>query len=310
MTDFGANSRQRSGLGTWLGMGNHAYKLLVAIGSLVTTLVLTLGKLTVGILSGSLALVADAMQGLIDIIVTGITVIVVSLSDRGADPAWTCGREKLEAFAALAEAVLLGIIAVFIWHLAGMKLVEGTPPMQLEAWYLGAAAVAACADFIRHLVVKRAARATGSMALEANAAHFLTDSLGTVLVTLGLIGAWYGLPVADTIAAIGVAALLSYTSFMVGRRALAMLLDRADPNLSVAVLDSLTSIAEIKSIRTLRIRRLPDHHVIDLAAEVEVSSLAALARLQDDVHHAVSAIVGKAELCAALRPVTLTRDQA
>ena len=143
------------------------------------------------------------------------------------------------------------------------------------------------------------------MALEANAAHFLTDSLGTVLVTLGLIGAWYGLPVPDTIAAIGVAALLSYTSFMVGRRALAMLLDRADPNLSVAVLDSLTSIAEIKSIKTLRIRRLPDHHVIDLVAEVEVSSLAALARLQDDVHHAVSAIVGKAELCAALRPVTL-----
>ncbi len=83
-----------------------------------------------------------------------------------------------------------------------------------------------------------------------------------------------------------------------------MLLDRADPKMSVAVLDSLTDIPEIKNIKTLHIRRLPDHHVIDLSAEVEVSGLPALARLQDEVHHAVCAIVGEAEVCAALRPVT------
>lgn len=303
MTYFTANSGLPRGLGTWLGMGNRAYKLMVAIGSLITTIFLTLGKLVIGVLSGSLALVADAMQGLIDIIVTGVTVVVVSLSDRGSDPAWTCGREKLEAFAALAEAVLLGIIAVFIWHLAGLKLVHGTPPMQIEAWYLGAAAFAAGADFIRHLIVKRAARATGSMALEANAAHFLTDSLGTVLVTLGLIGAWYGLPVADTVAAIGVAGLLSYTSFTVGRRALGMLLDRIDPEISVAVLDNLNCIPEVKSIKTLRIRRLPEHHVVDLLAEVEVGTLQELTKLERDVHHRIAAILGNAEICAALRPV-------
>lgn len=304
MTDFSANSGLPRGLGTWLGMGSRAYKQMVAIGSLITTIVLTFGKLLVGVLSGSLALVADAMQGLIDIIVTGVTVVVVSLSDRGSDPAWTCGREKLEAFAALAEAVLLGIIAVFIWHLAGLKLVHGTPPMQIEAWYLGAAAFAAAADFIRHLIVKRAARATGSMALEANAAHFLTDSLGTVLVTLGLIGAWFGLPVADTVAAIGVAGLLSYTSFSVGRRALGMLLDRIDPAVSIEVLDSLNGIAEVRDIKTLRIRRLPEHHVVDLVAEVTVPSLHDLTRLEGIVQRKVSAILGRADICAALRPLS------
>jgi len=304
MTDFSANPGLPRGLGTWLGMGVRAYKLLVAIGSLITTIVLTLGKLIIGLLSGSLALVADALQGLIDIIVTGVTVIVVSLSDRGSDPAWTCGREKLEAFAALAEAMLLGIIAVFIWHLAGLKLVHGTPPMQIEAWYLAAAAFAASADFIRHLIVKRAARATGSMALEANAAHFLTDSIGTVLVTLGLIGAWYGLPVADTVAAIGVAGLLSYTSYTVGRRALGMLLDRIDPGVSVLVLDSLTSIPEVRDVKTLRIRRLPEHHVVDLVAEVEVFSLRDLTRLEGVVDHRISALLGRVEICAALRPVS------
>lgn len=303
MTDFSANSRLPRGLGIWLGMGNHAYKLMVAIGSLITTIVLTVGKLIVGILSGSLALVADAMQGLIDIIVTGVTVGVVSTSDRGSDPAWTCGREKLEAFAALAEAVLLGIIAVFIWHMAGLKLFHGTPPMQIEAWYLGAAAVAACADFIRHLVVKRAARATGSMALEANAAHFLTDSLGTVLVTLGLLGAWYGLPVADTIASIGVAALLSYTSFVVGRRALSMLLDRIDPEVSLAVLETIQALPEVANVAQLRIRRLPEHHAVELVIDAHMQGLQDFAKIEAALHDRIVAVIGKTDLCAALRPL-------
>lgn len=302
MTDFTANNNAPRGLATWLGIGTRGYKLLVAIGSLITTIVLTVGKLVVGLLSGSLALVADALQGLIDIIVTGVTVIVVGQSDRGADPAWTCGREKLEALAALAEAVLLGIIAIFIWHLAGLKLFHGTPPMQIEAWYLGVAAFAACADFIRHMIVKRAARATGSMALEANAAHFLTDSLGTVLVTLGLLGAWYGMPVADTLAAIGVAGLLSYTAFMIGRRALGMLLDRVDPAISLAVLESIEATQDVSAIQTLRIRRLPERYVIDLVAEVEICSLKDIARLEAAIHDRIAAILGEIDLCAALRP--------
>lgn len=97
MTDFSTNSGLPRGLGTWLGMGNRAYKLMVGIGSLITTIVLTLGKLVIGVLSGSLTLVADAMQGLIDIVVTGVTV------------------------------------AVFIWHLAGLKLVHGTPPLPISS---------------------------------------------------------------------------------------------------------------------------------------------------------------------------------
>jgi len=302
MTDFSTDSGAAHPFGAWLGTGNRAYKLLVAIGSLITTIVLTMGKLVVGLLSGSLALVADALQGLIDIVVTGITVLVVGQSDRGADPAWTCGREKFEAMAALAEALLLAVIAVFIWHLAAMKLVHGTPAIEIEAWYLIAALTAAAADFIRHLIVKRAARATGSMALAANAAHFLTDSLGTVLVTLGLLGAWYGWPVADTLAALGVAALLSYTSFAVGRRAIGMLLDRTDPDLSLAVLERIEQAPEIATIRALRIRRMPDRYLVDLRADARMQDLQDIARIEALLSEQINELLGPTDLVAALRP--------
>lgn len=174
--------------------------------------------------------------------------------------------------------------------------------MQIEAWYLGAAAFAACADFIRHLVVKRAARATGSMALEANAAHFLTDSLGTVLVTLGLIGAWYGLPVADTVAAIGVAGLLSYTSLTVGRRALGMLLDRIDPELSLSVLEVIEAMPEVVAVEKLRIRRLPEHHSVDLVVVARMTELQDIARIETCLQTRIEQVLGKTDLCAAMRP--------
>ena len=302
MSDFSTDTGAPHPFGAWLGTGNRAHKLLVAIGSLITSIVLTMGKLVVGLLSGSLALVADALQGLIDIVVTGITVLVVGQSDRGADPAWTCGREKFEVMAALAEALLLAVIAVFIWHLAAMKLVHGTPAIEIEAWYLIAALTAAAADFIRHLIVKRAARATGSMALAANAAHFLTDSLGTVLVTLGLLGAWYGWPVADTLAALGVAALLSYTSFAVGRRAIGMLLDRTDPDLSLAVLERIEQAPEIATIRALRIRRMPDRYLVDLRADARMQDLQDIARIEALLSEQIIVLLGPTDLVAALRP--------
>ena len=70
-------------------------KIVVAAVSLVTSVVLSLGKLAIGLLSGSLALVADALQGLVDIVITAVTLWVVSESDRGSDPRWTAGRQRI-----------------------------------------------------------------------------------------------------------------------------------------------------------------------------------------------------------------------
>ena len=127
--------------------------------------------------------------------------------------------------------------------------------------------------------------------------------MGTVLVTLGLIGAWYGLPVADTIAAIGVAGLLSYTSFTVGRRALGMLLDRIDPRLSVAVLTRIEAMPETVEVAKLRIRRLPEHHVVDVTLVARLTGLSDIARIEADLLARIAPVLGKTDLSLALRPL-------
>lgn len=244
-------------------------KLGVAIASLLTTVALTVGKLTVGSLTGSLALVSDGLQGLIDIIVTMLTVTFILLAARGACAAWTAGRYRLEAMAALAEAALLALIGFCIWYLALQKFVHGHHVAEIEAWHLALVAAAAGVDGVRALIVGRVARATGSLALEANAAHFRTDAVGTGIVLAGLGLAHMGWPIADSVATVGLAALLLRTAWRVGHRAATILLDIADPADSLAVLAALESDPEVRDVPLLRLHRRPEGY--DVVGEVHLA---------------------------------------
>ena len=252
------------------GRDGISLKLTVALFSLVTTVVLTAVKLGLGLLTGSLGLMADGLQGLMDVMVTAVTVVFIVLAARGACAAWTTGREKLEALAALIEAALLSVIAICIWYLALQKFLFDHHVAEIETWHLTVVVVAIGADYIRAVIVGRAARATGSLALEANAAHFRTDSLGSLVVLGGIWLAHLGWPVADSLATLGLAAILTWTAWRIGHRAAQMLLDIADPAESLAALEALRGHAEVLDVPVLRLHRQGGGYAI--VAEVALAS--------------------------------------
>lgn len=299
MTDLPHESLHRS---LPSGPALRLRKMVVATISLLTSTVLSLGKLVVGLLSGSLALVADALQGLVDILITAITLWVVSESDKGSDPRWPAGRHKIEALAALAEAALLTVIAICIWYLALQKLILGSTEIAVEPWYIGAVLLAAGADWWRGIAIRRAARETGSMALAANAAHFLTDSVATLAVTAGLIGAWMGVPLADTLATLAVAALLLLTAWRVGWRACDMLLERAEPDRALRLLEAIEAEPAICSVDTLRVSPLPLHWRVDIGARACIGDVAALDLLQRRLRALAETEFGPCEVLVALSP--------
>jgi len=264
-------------------------KLLVAVVSLFATMVLTIIKLGLGLATGSLALMADGLQGLMDVVITMSTVFFVVAAAQPACAIWTNGREKLEALAALIEAAVLVMIAVCIWYLAAQKLFFGYHLAEIERWHLAVVILAIAADWLRARYVGWVASATNSLALEANAAHFRTDALGSLIVLGGLILAHRGWPVADTIATIALAGFLSWTAWRIGRRALVILLDVADPAESMAVLALLENHPSVAAVPVLRLHRglrgsdvvarivlRPDHaaRAEALASEVEAALLA------------------------------------
>lgn len=230
-------------------------KLVVAIVSLLTTAALTVVKLSLGMVTGSLALMADGLQGLMDVIITFSTVLFVVGAAQPACATWTNGREKLEALAALVESAVLSVIAVCIWYLAAEKLVFGHHVAEIERWHLVVFIMAIAADWLRARYVGRVAKATNSMALEANAAHFRTDALGSIMVLGGLILAYQGWPMADTIATLALATFLTWTSWRIGRRAAGLLLDINDPAVSLAALETLEGHPSVAAVPMLRLHR-------------------------------------------------------
>lgn len=298
MTDL-SDSARHEGIPP-AGAGVPLRKLAVAAGSLVVTVVLTLGKLVVGLLSGSLALIADALQGLMDVIVTMVTLMVVAVSGRGADPAWTCGRARIEALAALIEAALLAVIAACIWYLAAQKLVHGVHDVTVEPWYLAVVLVAVAVDWARAQFLVRVARETGSLAFEANAAHFRTDALSSLFVLGGLLAAHQGWPVADTLATFVVAGFLSWTAWRLGRRGADMLLDRVDPEDSLAVLDAISAQQGVLDVPVLRLHRQPERYRVEARIMVQVDDLTALYRLRRHLHATVQQALPGAETVLAL----------
>ncbi len=277
-------------------------KIVVSIFSLATSVVLSFGKLALGLITGSLALVADGLQGLVDIIVTMVTLMVVVFSDRPPDPAWTCGRDKLEALAALIEAALLTIIAICIWYLAAQKLLWGKHDVSVEPWFIGAVAVAIVADYWRARLIRWVARDTGSLALEANAAHFMADSAASLAVLLGLLAAHQGWPVADTLATFVVAGFLSWTAWRVGHNAVEMLLDRFDPDLSLAVLAAIEADPAVRDVPVLRLVRLPLGQRMLAEVIVDCADLNASECLRARLEDAVATILPQAEALFVLRP--------
>lgn len=201
-----------------------------------------------------------------------------------ANAVWTNGREKLEALAALIEAAVLTVIAVCIWYLAAQKLVFGFHAAEIETWHLAVVLVAIAADGLRAQYVGWVARRTNSLALEANAAHFRTDALGSLIVLLGLFLAHQGWPVADTIATLGLAGFLTWTAWRIGRRATMLLLDIADPAESIAALDVLETHPDARAVPVLRLhRRLRGSSLVArvvIAAERERDAAAIAAEME------------------------------
>ncbi len=307
MTDLSIEPREDPAT---LASRSQFRKLVVAAGSLVVTVVLTLGKLVVGLLSGSLALIADALQGLIDIIVTMVTLLVVAVSGRQPDPVWTCGRARIEALAALIEAALLAVIAACIWYLAAQKLLHGVHDVTVEPWYLAVVLVVVAVDWARAQFLARVARQTESIALEANAAHFRTDALSSLFVLGGLLAAYQGFPLADTLATFVVAAFLSWTAWRLGRRGADLLLDRADEADSLAVLDAIQAQPGVEDVNVLRLHRQPDHYRVEARLGVGVADLGALRGLHRRLDKAIKAVLPRAEVTLALIPQPASRPGA
>jgi uncharacterized membrane protein len=115
----------------------------------------------------------------------------------------------------------------------------------------------------------RSARRLNSSLLRANAWHSRTDALSSLVVIAGIIGAMLGLPWADPVAAIGVAAMILYVAFRIGKESVEELIDTAvDPKTQEEARQTIMAVPGVLDTHELRTRRMGSQVYADVHIRV------------------------------------------
>jgi len=191
--------------------------------------VLVLMKMTVGVLSGSIAVLASAIDSFLDLTVSLFNYFALNTAEKNPDEQFNYGRSKIEPLAAVVEGTVISLSAVFILYEALIKIAH---PRDMEfmassIWVMSASLIITLllVIFLNYVVKK-----TKNMVIKADALHYKTDlfSNGAVLMALALIS-MTGEQLIDPILGVGIAIFMIYSAIPIIKEGVLMLLDAALP---------------------------------------------------------------------------------
>ena len=289
-----------------------------ALSSVVAAVLLTVLKLVVGLLTGSLGVLAEAVHSGLDLVAALVTFFAVRISDKPPDERHLYGHGKVENLSALVETLLLLITCVWIVHEAIQRLFFKSVEVDASFWAFGVMAVSIVVDISRSRILYRAARKHKSQALEADALHFSTDIWSSAVVIVGLalvwlskhLGAeWSWLAKADAVAAIAVAFIVVYVSVRLGQRTVAALLDAAPPGLAEQIDIEASRVTGVSGVGPVRVREAGPSTFVDLTVNVERStSLEEAHQIATAVDDRISALVHSGDVVVHVDPVRQSEE--
>ena len=247
-------------------------KRWVALTSVAAAVLLTSMKLVVGLLTGSLGLLAEAAHSGLDLIAAIITYFAVRFSDKPADPEHQYGHGKIENFSAFVETGLLLLTCAWIIYQAIERMFFHKVDVEPSVAAFAVMLISMGVDWWRSRALGRIAQKFDSQALEADALHFSTDIWSAGVVVLGLVLVVLGrnlhvdwLQDADPIAALFVAGVVVSVSWRLARRTIDALLDAAPAGVRSQITDAILHVDGVLEVDRVRIRRAGNRYFADLA---------------------------------------------
>ena len=269
-------------------------------------------KLAAGAITGSIAIITEAVHSLIDLVASVVAFVSVRKASEPADEDHPYGHEKVESLAAAIEGMLILVGAGIIVYEATHRLVDGA---EIDRLGVGIAVMgfSVIANLVVSSVLYRQAREHDSPALEGDAAHLRTDALTSagVLVGLGLVEVT-GVVAFDSITALVVAAAIVGAGIRIIRRSSGVLVDEVLPDEEMDRIEAAIAAArtpEVAGYHKLRARRAGSRRYIDL--HVQYRSGTSLERAHELAHvmrGEIEAGIRRAEVLIHVEPETSFRD--
>jgi len=234
--------------------------------------VLVIIKMTVGILSGSIAVLASAIDSFLDLTVSLFNYFALHNAEKDPDDKFHFGRSKLEPLAAVIEGTIISISALFILYEALLKITHNRPTEHVFASILVMVTSFVITAFLvtfLNIVAKK----TKNMVIRADALHYKTDlfSNGAILLALGLIS-YTGEHLIDPILGVAIAFYMIYSAIPIIKEGTLMLLDAAIPEEDIEkIVDIIQQELAITTYHDLKTRESGSHVFVSVHAVFNVS---------------------------------------
>jgi cation diffusion facilitator family transporter len=288
-------------------------KQAVTTASIVASGTLAALKLLVGLLSGSLGLLAEAAHSLLDLLSTLITFLVVRIAEVPPDSNHPYGHERAEQLGSLAGMTLLaGTAALILYHAFDTIFFHPGAPV-VSFWAFAVLIVSVIVDLLRVRTLRKAAALHASSALASDAEHFANDMFGALSVLLGLAVIALADPLhlpswlvgrADAIAALLVAAIALWSVWNLGSQAVRALMDDVPADLTERLKKRVESVNGVVSGTVMvRTRFVGNRPFVEVKlGTARGTSLESAHQLSEVVEKELGAELGNAEAIVHVEP--------
>ena len=249
-------------------MRSHAHSnRTAALLSVASNTLLTVAKLVLGLVTGSVAVLSEAAHSASDLAASAIAFFAVRTAARPADRDHPYGHEKAENLAAALEGILVLAAGCAVVFEALRRLIVGAPAVDHIGLAIAVMAGSAMVNLVVSTRLRRVARLTGSPAIEGDAAHLTADIWTSAGAALGLVlVAITGWKPLDAVAALIVATYVVWMGVRLTWRAAQVLLDGGLPDHEMALIEEVLAgfSADGVSFHALRGRRAGSKRHVDL----------------------------------------------
>lgn len=264
------------------------------------SIILFLGKFWAWTITGSVTILTDALESIVNVLAGFIGLFAVVLAAKPRDANHPYGHGKIEFVSAALEGVLIIIAGFMVCYQAVDHLMHPTALQKLD-WGIVLVAITGAANFFLGLYASRAGTKRRSATLQAAGKHLSTDAYNTIAVIVGLFLVkfthWIWL---DAAIALVFAGIIFVVGYKVLRKSLAGIMDEADVKLLQEVIDLLQEKRHEDWIDLHNLRVIQYGAVLHIDAHMTLPYYFEVRRADEEVHELEQLIAehfgGKVEL--------------
>lgn len=274
----------------------------VLLLTLLANVAVVVAKGTVGLAADTLSVVAEAAHSSVDALNNVLALALAHVASRAPDEEHPYGHAKFETLGALAVAAFLSITVFELVTGAIRRLVVGTAQPQASPLVFVVVGASAMVSLLVSVYEERRGRELGSDLLRADALHTRTDffAAAAVLVGLGLVAA--GIPEADPIFTLFVAAVIARAGWRILRTTVPVLVDERAVE-AQAIRGIVLATAGVHGCYEVRSRGRTGDAFVELTVSVDPRlDVGAAHDIADEVERRVAAEVGAREVVVHVEP--------